>query len=286
VTVAPADASPTVRRRERFSSTGSTNDIVRAWLANGEPEICVAVADEQTAGRGRAGRTWTAPSGAGLLLSLGFRPRWLPAEQVWRLAAAAALAMADASEDVAGLARGTVRLKWPNDLVVVTDRAGRATDPGGRRDDRRTVRKLGGILGETDGLGSLDPVAIVGIGLNANWRSDEFPPDLAASMTSLRAVGGDRPVDPALLLEGFLACLEPRLADLARGRFDDAGWDARQITTGREIDITLPGGTTARHLALGVDPVSGALVVADPGTPAGQRSLLVGEIRHVRLAGV
>ena len=61
-------------RRERFARVGSTNDVVRDWLAAGTPEVCLAVADEQTAGRGREGRTWVAPPGAALLLSLGFRP--------------------------------------------------------------------------------------------------------------------------------------------------------------------------------------------------------------------
>ena len=64
-------------RQERFTTVGSTNDVVRGWLDQGTPEVCLAVADEQTAGRGRDGRTWTAPPGAGLLCSVGFRPTWL-----------------------------------------------------------------------------------------------------------------------------------------------------------------------------------------------------------------
>src|SRR6185503_18578150 len=59
-------------RRERFDRVGSTNDVVRAWLGEGTPEVCLAVADEQTAGRGREGREWVAPPGRALLLSLGF----------------------------------------------------------------------------------------------------------------------------------------------------------------------------------------------------------------------
>jgi len=105
-------------RAERFASVGSTNDLVRAWLDDGVPEVCLAVADEQTAGRGREGRPWEAPPGAALLLSLGFRPTWLPPDRVWRLAAIVSLAMADAAEEVAGLPEGAIRLKWPNDLVI------------------------------------------------------------------------------------------------------------------------------------------------------------------------
>src|SRR6478609_10762046 len=104
-------------RSEWFAEVGSTNDVVRAWLADGTPEVCLATADTQTAGRGRDGRTWVAPPGAALLLSLGFRPTWLPPEHVWRLAATTSLAMAAAGEEVAELPERALRLKWPNDLV-------------------------------------------------------------------------------------------------------------------------------------------------------------------------
>ncbi len=111
---------PFLARQERFASVGSTNDVIRAWLEAGTPEVCLAVADEQTAGRGRDGRSWTAPPGAGLLLSVGFRPTWLEPERAWRLAAIVALAMAEAAEAVGGLRERSIRLKWPNDLVVET----------------------------------------------------------------------------------------------------------------------------------------------------------------------
>jgi BirA family biotin operon repressor/biotin-[acetyl-CoA-carboxylase] ligase len=121
-------------RQQRFDAVGSTNDVVRAWLAEGTPEVCLAVADEQTAGRGRAGRSWVAPVGRALLLSLGFRPSWLAPDRTWRLAAITALAMADAAEEVAGLADGAIRLKWPNDLVVEDEPDGSAaTSTGGVR---------------------------------------------------------------------------------------------------------------------------------------------------------
>ena len=90
--------TPFLARQERFDVVGSTNDVVRGWLADGVAEVCLAVADEQSAGRGREGRTWTAPAGRALLLSLGFRPTWLAPERVWRLAAVTSLAMADAGE--------------------------------------------------------------------------------------------------------------------------------------------------------------------------------------------
>jgi BirA family biotin operon repressor/biotin-[acetyl-CoA-carboxylase] ligase len=258
-------------RREAFGRVASTNDVVRAWLSAGTPEVCLATTDEQTAGRGRAGRTWSAPSGAALLLSLGFRPGWLAADRVWRLAAVASLAMADAAESVVGLPGGTIRLKWPNDLVIETDAAG--------------PRKVAGVLGETEGLGTPDPQAVIGLGINVDWPAVAFPPELAGVMTSLRDAAGDRPVDREALLTSFVARLEEAIAALRDGRFAAAAWEARQLTTGRWIRLEQPDRSELVR-ALGVDPASGALLVespAAPGTPT-HRPVFAGEVSHVRLA--
>ena len=256
-------------RRERFPSVPSTNDIVRNWLSDGTPEVCLAVADEQTAGRGRSGRTWVAPPGAALLMSLGFRPGYLAFDRMWRLTAIVALAMADAAEAVAGLPDGKLRLKWPNDIVVEA--------AGG-------LRKVAGILGETAGLGTAERVAIVGIGTNADWPRDQFPADLAESMSSLREVSGGRPIEAAELLETFLLRLESRALALRDGQFDVAGWHHRQVTTGRMVELLLPEGSTELVRAVGVDGASGALLVEDPAVLGVEREVVVGEVAHVRLA--
>lgn len=269
-----------IARQERFAAVGSTNDVVRSWLADGSPEVCLAIADEQTAGRGRDGRSWLAPPGAALLLSLGFRPAWLPPEQVWRLAATVSLAMADAAEEVAGLADGAIRLKWPNDLVVETHGLAVPLAP----EVADGVRKLAGVLGETDGLGSDDPRAVIGLGLNTDWAADAFPPELAGSMTSLREASRGRPIDHVALLDAFLGRLEVRVEALRGGRFDVGDWTARQLTTGRDVEVMAPDGAVTLVRALGVDARSGGLVIADPHAPDGERIVLVGEIRQVRLA--
>jgi BirA family biotin operon repressor/biotin-[acetyl-CoA-carboxylase] ligase len=248
-------------RSERFNVVGSTNDVVRAWLADGTPEVCLAVAREQTAGRGRDGRTWVAPPGTALLLSAGFRPTWLAPDAVWRLAATVSLAMADAVEAVTGLPDRTVRLKWPNDLVLDA--------PDG-------VRKLAGVLGETDGLGTTDPRVVIGLGINTGWAADTFPPDLAASMTSLHEGSGGRTLDDDRLLGAFVERLEAGVDDLRAGGFDAAAWTARQVTTGRLVRLERPDGAETVR-ASGVDPATGALLVGD-------RRVLVGEITHVRFA--
>jgi BirA family biotin operon repressor/biotin-[acetyl-CoA-carboxylase] ligase len=267
-------------RQERFGRIGSTNDAVRAWLAAGTPEVCMAVADEQTAGRGRAGRTWIAPPGAALLLSVGFRPAWLAPGHAWRLAAVVSLAMADAAEDAAGLRDRAIRLKWPNDLVVEAD----ASEHDGSGLGGGAIRKLGGVLGESDGLGTDDPRVVVGIGLNAGWARTDFPAAIAPAMTSLAEASGGRPIDRALLLDGFLSRLEARVEALRAGRFPIDDWTARQITTGRIIRLEGHGSEPEEALALGLDPATGALLIADPTVPGGERAVHAGDVIHARLA--
>jgi BirA family transcriptional regulator, biotin operon repressor / biotin---[acetyl-CoA-carboxylase] ligase len=269
----------------------STNDIVRAWLAGGAPEVCLATADFQTAGRGRAGRTWDAPSGAALLLSLGFRPTYLSPDRAWRLPATVSLAMADAAEEAAGLPEGSIRLKWPNDLVVET--AGPRAVLIGELDAAAAaarlaapieLRKLGGVLAESDGLGTADPRLVVGIGINADWAPADFPDDLAGSMTSLREASGGRPIDREALLDAFTSRLEPRVLALRDGWFDVAGWLERSATTGRDVELVHPDGRAERVRAVGLDPIGGAFLVADALAPGGERPVLSAEVVRVRLA--
>jgi BirA family biotin operon repressor/biotin-[acetyl-CoA-carboxylase] ligase len=258
-----------ISRLERFDRVGSTNDVVRDWLEAGTPEVCLAVADEQTSGRGRSGRSWVAPPGAALLLSLGFRPAWTEPERAWRVVSTVSMAMAEAAEEIAGLAAGAVRLKWPNDHVVEADGDG--------------PRKLAGVLGETQGMGTQDPRLVVGIGVNADWRVEAFPPELAGSMTSLREAGGGRPIDLVRLRQAFLDRLIVGIEALRAGRFDGRAWEARQLTTGRMVRLDL-GERQETVRAVGVDADTGALLVADPGAQNGVRQVLVGEIGHVRIA--
>jgi BirA family biotin operon repressor/biotin-[acetyl-CoA-carboxylase] ligase len=234
-------------RLEHFRVVDSTQRVVREWLEAGESEVCIAVADHQTAGRGRLGREWIAPAGSALLLSAGFRPKVLLPRHGWRLGATVALAMRDAAEEAAGLQDGTIWLKWPNDLVAA--------------DERRGVIKVGGVLGESVSTPRRIQSAVIGVGINGNWKAADFPWLLAATMTSLRQLSGNRPIDHAALLDAFLARLEPRYEALLAGKFDAAGWTATQITTGRQVVVDV-GGDSILGRATGVDPESGALLLA------------------------
>ena len=251
---------------EHFRAVDSTQRVVREWLDAGTPEVAVAVAGYQTQGRGRHGREWLAPAGAALLLSVGFRPPRMAATHGWRLAAIVAMAMRDASEEVAGLADGTLGLKWPNDLV--------ADGPHG------SLLKVGGVLGESVANGERVESAVIGIGINTDWKAADFPWRLAPTMTSLRELAGRRPIDNAALLDAFLARLEARYEALRTGRFDAGGWSAAQKTTGRTVVVDM-GTEMITGPALGVDPESGALLMrGDDGTP---RSIDSGEVVRCRV---
>jgi BirA family biotin operon repressor/biotin-[acetyl-CoA-carboxylase] ligase len=268
-----APATDWLARLERFDVVSSTNDVVAGWLRDGTPEVCVAIAGEQHAGRGRNGRAWAAPAGAALLCSLGFRPTWLEPGRAWRLGAVVSLAMAGAAEASTGLRAGTVRLKWPNDLVIVDGADGAA-------------RKVAGVLGETEGLGTSRPQAVIGIGVNVDWDRSGFPAELEPGMTSLSDAAGGRSIGRDALGEAFLARLGPLVADLRAGDFPAGAWRDRQLTNALPVRLEWPDGTAETVTAVDVDPDSGALLVRPMGDAGPARAVLVGEIRHLRFGGL
>jgi len=252
-------------RLERFDVVTSTNDVVAGWLAEGTPEVALAIADRQTAGRGREQRTWIAPPGAALLLSLGFRPSGMPLADGWRLAALLALATAEAAESVSGLPDGTIGLKWPNDLV--------AEAPDG------SMRKIAGVLGESTADGDLLGSAVVGVGLNCDWPAEDFPVSIAQTMTSLRELSRRR-VDREAILVELLEALDRRYRALRRGDFDGRAWVHRQWTTGRRLTVET-GSRRVEGRGAGVDPQTGALLVE---TYEGTVAVGSGEVISCRLA--
>ena len=244
------------------AETGSTNADAIELARQGEPEGIVLVADHQTAGRGRAGRSWTAPPGSGLLLTVLLRP---PAAVVDLCTMAMAVAAAAAVESVAGFAP---RLKWPNDLVW----------PG---DDSAPDRKLAGILAEADWPASADRgVVVVGIGLNVSWPSD-LPPELAELAIAMNHIT-DAPVDREDLLIALLTALGPRYESLVAGEraplLDE--WRSRSATLGRRVRVDL-GKDDAQGTAIDITD-DGHLVV---DTLDGERRIFaVGDIVHLRSA--
>jgi BirA family biotin operon repressor/biotin-[acetyl-CoA-carboxylase] ligase len=205
---------------EHHAEIGSTNDRARAALAGPGGNGLAVVADRQLAGRGRMGRSWLSPPGTNLLLSVGLRLD-LRIECAWWLAAAAALAVREAAASVASAAQLAVR--WPNDMV---------TSDG---------LKVAGLLTETQVEGERVVGAVIGIGINVNWRRSAMPPDIAPGATSLADLAG-APVDRLELLTSLLAALDGEIRQVEGGaspleRFQAASW-----LTGRAIEVETPAG--------------------------------------------
>ena len=150
----------------------------------------MVVADHQRAGRGRLDRSWHAPPGASLLVSILFRPS-LPTADAHLLTTAVGVSAAQACRSVSGV---EPLLKWPNDLVVAA------------ADAPATVRKLGGILAESTVEGARLEAVVVGIGVNVNWPTD-LPPELAEIATALNHLTGAE-VDREALLIAMLVGLD------------------------------------------------------------------------------
>ncbi|MCC6226215.1 MAG: biotin--[acetyl-CoA-carboxylase] ligase [Microthrixaceae bacterium] len=241
-------------KREWVARTGSTNTDLLAVARAGGPEQ-VLVADEQTTGRGRLGRSWVAPPGASLLCSILLRPD-IPAGEAGCLTMALGVAATDAVAEVAGCRLG---LKWPNDLVSVA--------PGGDL-------KVSGMLSEAVLDGERLAAVVLGIGINVNWP-DELPAELAATATSLRHLVG-RDIDRHLLLEALLAAFETRLDEPATSLLEV--YRKRCATLGRRVRIETTDGAT-EALAIDIDP-DGALVVESASGV--RRSVFAADIVHLR----
>ena len=163
-----------------FSETTSTNDVAAALAERGMREGTTVVASAQTAGRGRFGRDWFSPPGAGLYASVVFRnPRAVPL-----LTLAGGVAVADGVRAATGL---PVRLKWPNDVVV---------EAGGTR---ARWRKLAGVLAEASS--GADGLQHVVLGFGVNLRPAAYPAHIADCATSIETELGRVPDGGAVLAE-------------------------------------------------------------------------------------
>jgi len=237
------------RRVFWYTEVGSTNDVAAALAERGEPEGAVIIADAQTAGRGRHGRSWASPPQAGLYCSVIVRPA---PHVVGLLTIAAGVAIAEGIQAATGLRAG---LKWPNDIYV-------------------NGLKLAGILAEAGS--SRDGAAFVILGCGINLMPAAYPPEISARATSIESELG-RPADRGLVLAECLAALDVRYRDLvehASGRVIERWRDRAATTFGRRVEWDVAG-VTRQGVAEGIDE-TGALVVRD-GTERAR--VMSGEVR-------
>jgi BirA family biotin operon repressor/biotin-[acetyl-CoA-carboxylase] ligase len=229
--------------------TGSTNTDALEWAEHGAPEGALVIADHQSAGRGRWGRSWLSRPGSGLLFSLVLRPNE-PATAMGLLTTAAGVACAEGIEKSTGL---PARIKWPNDVTV-------------------NGRKLAGILVETRIAGSKVGVAVVGVGINVHGR----PQEVGDGATSLAAEVGSAPAR-AEVLAAVLAAFEPLFRAEPEVVIERA--TARSDVLGRRVRVHFADGSSLDGVASRLLE-SGALEVDDDGRLIDVRA---GEIEHLRL---
>jgi BirA family biotin operon repressor/biotin-[acetyl-CoA-carboxylase] ligase len=234
------------------AETGSTNEDLLSAAQGGAAEGSVLVAETQTAGRGRLGRSWQSPPRSALLFSVLLRPAIPPARRGW-VPLLAGVAVAAALGEVAAV---DAQLKWPNDVQV-----------GGE--------KLAGLLAEQSGS-----AIVAGTGLNVHAGRGELPP----GATSLALIGADS-AGRAELLAGLLAEFERRYLRWAVGHDGDpAASGLREdylrlcATTGRQVRVSLPGGQELTGTASDVDE-AGRLVVSSDGRVT---AVSAGDVVHVR----
>ena len=239
--------SPDYPWKEYFhwaEETGSTNDDLKLLARQGAPHGTVLIADRQSAGHGRMGRSFHSPGGVGIYFSILLRPQCAPGE-LMHLTCATAVAMCDAVENATGLRPG---IKWTNDLVY------------GRK-------KLGGILTEL-GLSSKGTVdyAIIGIGINCCQSKEDFAEDIRSIAASVSMVTG-KDIDRAKVAAAMMQALYRMDQNLLTGKAEMLDRYRKDcITIGQEISLLRVGEAVRHGKAIGMDDEGALLVQFTDGT--------------------
>ena len=239
---------------EHHSEIGSTNDRARQALDEPHGDGLAILAELQTAGRGRRGRTWQSPSGRNLMLSVATRPH-LAASAAGLLGAGTALAVHAACTEAADAA---IAVKWPNDVVDLEG------------------RKVAGMLLETALAGERLAHVVIGLGINVNWRRDEMPADISSTATSLADLAA-HDIDRVALLGRLLDALDAELAALERGESPLERYRALSWLNGRRVRVAL-GEREVEGVADGIGPTGELLLT----TAEGRLAVTVGEVLRVR----
>jgi BirA family biotin operon repressor/biotin-[acetyl-CoA-carboxylase] ligase len=235
-----------------FHEVGSTQRVAAEMAEDGAAQGTIVVAELQTAGRGRMGRSWHSPPGVNLYCTTILRPS-MPLAEVPRLSLVAGVAAAEALETVAP---EIVSLKWPNDIWL-----------------RR--RKTGGIIAEavTDSRQRLSCV-LLGIGINVNLALEDVPEDLREKATSVRIATG-RPCDRIELAAALFNRLNTRYMETEKGGFAAVkpAYEGYMALKGRRVAVD-DAGTSVEGTIEGIDD-DGALMLA---TANGSVRILTGDI--------
>ncbi len=221
-----------------LDETISTNADAFRLAEQGAPEGTVVLADSQSGGKGRLGRVWTSPKGVNLYTSIILRPTVMPAEAA-QLTFLSAVAVALAIESITEF---KPEIKWPNDVLI-----------GGR--------KIAGLLNEMSSETDRVNFVILGIGVNLNMNSDQFPADLRCPATSLLLEQG-RPVGRVQFAAAMLSELDRLYAEFLSKGFGPVRkeWQQRCNAAGKQVEVSDAGKEILSGMFVGID-TDGALLV-------------------------
>lgn len=250
-----------------YDQIPSTMDITRTHGQVDVPEGLLVLAEEQTAGRGRMGRSWIAPPGSALLFSLLLRPSWMPVTEAFGLTMLTAVSVCEAIEDMTSLRPG---LKWPNDVLLpfepgTGDRRLETAETQAELYREQHFAKVAGILVELELQRGQIVWASVGCGINIHSYPLPEPEQLYPAI-SLDAAWGQR-VERLALLRTLMRRFDTGYKALQTGGYEalfDA-WRQRLITLGQQVHVHTPAGVV-EGLAKDVLPGGALLVHQSDGT--------------------
>lgn len=220
-------------------STGSTMDVARGEAEAGAAEGAIALTEEQTAGRGRLGRSWVSPRGVNVYVTLLLRPAL---DQMRHLAVIAPLAVCQAIEETTAL---LPRIKWPNDVLI-------------------EGKKVCGILAESELANDEVLFALLGIGINVNLDVAAHA-EIREIATSLRSELG-RAVAREEVLAATLNQTEALYQALRRGEVVSVGWKQRLDTLGKTVRVRAAGGLEETGVAVDADSDGALILRRDDGS--------------------
>lgn len=238
-----------------FSEIDSTNNVAKKLAEEGAEEGTVIIAETQTRGRGRRGKQWISPPG-GVWMSIILRPQ-IPPSEAPQLTLMTGVAAAETIKNKFGL---DVGIKWPNDILIGN-------------------RKVCGILTEANAKFSTLDYVVVGIGIDANVKTENFPSDIQKSATSLKKELNEEIRGPELVQE-FLKIFENHYNEFKSGNFPEilGEWRRMSKTIGSYVEVRKQLGKIVRGEAIGINTDGALILELDNGK---LRKIISGECLHI-----
>jgi BirA family transcriptional regulator, biotin operon repressor / biotin---[acetyl-CoA-carboxylase] ligase len=244
-----------------WTETGSTNLEASRLAEEGAPEGTVVIADSQSGGKGRLGRQWVSPPGVNLYCSVILRPKISPlaASQLTFLSAVAV------ARAITACTRLSPRIKWPNDILI-------------------NGCKVAGLLNELSAETDRIKYVVLGIGVNLNMTSDQFPEDLRSPATSLYLAGGER-VNRVYFVQNLLKELDDLYDTYLMDGYASirSAWLQQSCVLGRRVQVDVGGGQVYAGMVTGLDEQGALLVRRDDGF---DERILAGDVKLLEEEGL